>query len=965
MAELLQHDPNRTLDQPAVESPSTLDATGAYQPAADTEPRATRVATDAPAIPGYTITGEIARGGMGRVLSGRELSLDREVAIKVMLPGADAGRFVIESKITAKLPHPNIPPVYALGTLADGSPFLAMKYIRGRTLADELKARLDPKAELPRFLQIFEQIAQAVGFAHSRGIIHRDLKPANVMVGEFGEVQVMDWGLAREVRSEELGLQSEESEIRHSEMTQPGAIMGTPAYMAPEQARGESVDERADVFALGGVLTAILTGKAVFAGGSAVETIRRAALGDTGEALARLAACGADTELFAVATTCLQAERDARPADGRAVATMVADYRQGVEERLKTAERERGEAVVRDAEQRKRRRVLAWSAVAVLLVSVVGTAVSLWKAEQAETAADAATQAEAATAAQLVKTQAAEAAANARTKSLIDTYSDFVFSIQNKLEDRPGTLEIRKELLTIARTGLVQILEDARKQGTPDSTLVVSHLRMGDVELSLGNSLAAQKEYQAGHEIARLLTDADPKNTRAQRDLSISYNRLGDVTLKLGDTQDALAFYEKAMKFRQTLADTDPKNPQVQRELSVSYDNLGDVTLKLGNTQDALDFYKKGLKIRQSLADANPTDAEAQRDLSASHDKLGNLTVQLGNIQDSLDFYQKGLKIRKTLVDADPKNTQAQRDLSVSYDKLGNVTLQLGKTKDALDFYEKALKIRQTLADTDPNNTQAQRDLSVGYEKLGNVTLQLGNTQDALGFYQKGLKIDQTLADADPKNADAQTALFVSFYKLGSVEKTEHKYAKAAEWFAKGLNQIDPIKRAGRLSAQQATWPALLEQELAACRNAEKAIADIEFVFQQPAEQIPALLEIRVKAVLHRKKLADAVVTTERWATWAEKQEKGGRDGQRYNAAFAFALCAAAIEADREKLLDRSLALLRLAKSGGFFDAAKIAHIKQDSDFDGIRTHPKFAAFLNSFDKPAEHAPLPRPAPEK
>ena len=198
-------DPQLTVDRPQAPAESTLDVTGAYQPAPSTEPSSGVESTtlDLPSIPGYEIAGELARGGMGRVLSGRELALDREVAIKVLLPGANAERFITESKITAKLPHPSIPPVYALGQMADGSPYLAMKLVRGRTLAEELKARPHVLHDLPRFVQIYEQICQAVGFAHAQGIIHRDLKPANVMVGAFGEVQVMDWGIARETNTED------------------------------------------------------------------------------------------------------------------------------------------------------------------------------------------------------------------------------------------------------------------------------------------------------------------------------------------------------------------------------------------------------------------------------------------------------------------------------------------------------------------------------------------------------------------------------------------------------------------------------------------------------------------------------------------------------------------------------------------------------------------------------------------
>jgi len=167
-------------------------------------------------VPGYRVLREIARGGMGKVLAAHDLSLDREVALKVLLPGAPADRFVRESKITARLPHPGIPPVHALGKLGDGSPFLAMKLIAGQTLAGEMTT-----ADRPRLLQAFAQVCQAVAYAHSRGVIHRDLKPANVMVGAFGEVQVMDWGLAKV-----LGTQAADEAGEPLEQTQTNICTG-------------------------------------------------------------------------------------------------------------------------------------------------------------------------------------------------------------------------------------------------------------------------------------------------------------------------------------------------------------------------------------------------------------------------------------------------------------------------------------------------------------------------------------------------------------------------------------------------------------------------------------------------------------------------------------------------------------------------------------------------------------------
>jgi predicted Ser/Thr protein kinase len=145
---------------------------------------------------------EIGRGGMGVVLLGRDDALGRDVAVKVLLEKHAAKpervrRFLVEAQITGQLQHPGIVPVHDIGHLLDGRPYFTMKLIHGRTLMDLLAERTDPQQDRPRFLKAFEQICQALAYAHSRGVIHRDLKPSNVMVGAFSEVQVMDWGLAK------------------------------------------------------------------------------------------------------------------------------------------------------------------------------------------------------------------------------------------------------------------------------------------------------------------------------------------------------------------------------------------------------------------------------------------------------------------------------------------------------------------------------------------------------------------------------------------------------------------------------------------------------------------------------------------------------------------------------------------------------------------------------------------------
>jgi serine/threonine-protein kinase len=348
----------------------------------------------------YELLDEIARGGMGAVHRAVDRTLGREVAVKLLQERFPVGslaarRFVDEARIAGQLQHPGIAPVHDLGTLADGRPFLAMKLIKGRTLDELLRGRPDPAADRGRSLAAFEQACQAVAYAHSRRVIHRDLKPANVMVGAFGEVQVMDWGLAKVLgdRPESAPPHPPDSdehlatEIRsgrdtdEGSETQAGSVLGTPAFMAPEQAVGavDQVDARSDVFGLGAILAVILTGKPPYVGADAEGTRVLAARGKLDDCFARLDASGADPELVALGKRCLSPERADRPADAGAVASAVAALRAEAEERARQAELDRvraeGEKAAAEAEaraQRQRRRAQLAAAAGLLGLLVVG-----------------------------------------------------------------------------------------------------------------------------------------------------------------------------------------------------------------------------------------------------------------------------------------------------------------------------------------------------------------------------------------------------------------------------------------------------------------------------------------------------------------------------------------------------------------------------------------------------------------
>jgi serine/threonine protein kinase len=238
----------------------------------------------------YTLTRLHAEGGLGKVWLAHDTDLNREVALKEIQPHQaqhpDAWRrFIKEAQVTGQLEHPNIVPVYELARrVPDDQPFYTMRFVRGRTLRQAIadRDRSDPLA-LPKLLQAFISVCQAIGYAHSRGVLHRDLKPQNVVLGGFGEVLVLDWGLAKLVNSPEETPEVALTEEARTEATRAGSQLGTPAYMAPEQAEGrlDLIDARTDIYGLGAILFEILTGSPPHVGQDSVDVLKRIIEGET------------------------------------------------------------------------------------------------------------------------------------------------------------------------------------------------------------------------------------------------------------------------------------------------------------------------------------------------------------------------------------------------------------------------------------------------------------------------------------------------------------------------------------------------------------------------------------------------------------------------------------------------------------------------------------------------------------
>ncbi|MDP7033101.1 MAG: serine/threonine-protein kinase, partial [Planctomycetota bacterium] len=258
----------------------------------------------------------LAQGGMGQILRGVDPKLGRQVALKVILPEVRGSqrireKFLNEARITSQLEHPGIIPVHKLGQTTDGRDYFTMKLVRGTTLEQalhELRNRKDPKAVLrarPQLLRHFLKICDALALAHSRQVIHRDLKPENIMIGEFGEVLVMDWGLAKFLDETEPSPQAEPSTMNLPSVptaTLDGQVQGTPSYMSPEQVEGkiDVIDQKSDIYALGTILYEILCLERAFAGRKIIQIFARIRAGRFASPRERSPHLGIPHELEAV-----------------------------------------------------------------------------------------------------------------------------------------------------------------------------------------------------------------------------------------------------------------------------------------------------------------------------------------------------------------------------------------------------------------------------------------------------------------------------------------------------------------------------------------------------------------------------------------------------------------------------------------------------------------------------------------
>jgi eukaryotic-like serine/threonine-protein kinase len=632
----------------------------------------------------YRIDGEIARGGMGTILKGRDPDLGRDVAIKVLREDRRHSaelvrRFVEEAQIGGQLQHPGLVPIYELGTFADQRPYFSMKLVKGETLADLLAARKTPSDDLPRFLSIFASIAQTMAYAHTRGVIHRDLKPSNVMVGSFGEVQVMDWGLAKVlprggvvadakaggVVADAKGRKEPSDDTliatarsgSDTDLSHAGSVLGTPSYMAPEQARGETdlLNERADVFALGSILCETLTGSPAFTGHNSTEILRKAARGDTADALARLDGCGAESELIALARDCLALEPEDRPRDANVVSERTTAYLAGVQERVQAAERERVVAVARAIEERRRRRLQLALAASVLAFTTLGGLSTTYYLQQRGDRARQRTELAAATDRVVGRAATLRDQAEANPEDLA-RWQVALAAVQEA--EAAGHADAAPRLLAL-RSEIQAGLEAARRdRALLDRLIDIRSAAADDVDGSATEAAYANAFREAGIDLANLSPAEAGSKLKARR---------ASVVLGLAVALDDWASIRRGRR----------GNPGGAARLS-----------EVASVGDA-DIWRKELRVALDLSDKAALQALAQ---TAKYDELGPISLQLlgTGLEDAGDLKGAESVLRRA-------QQRHPRDVWVNYE-LGKVLDKLKRPDEAIRFYTAARSVRPETA---------------------------------------------------------------------------------------------------------------------------------------------------------------------------------------------------------------------------------------------------------------------------
>ncbi len=680
----------------------------------------------------YFWGGELGRGGMGSVFAGRDLRSGREVALKVLLTKdrSQEERLRKEAMLAAKLSHPAILPVYELGRDSDGALYVAMRRIVGATLETSLSGNLSDRL---RLLKNVATAADAVHHAHQRGIIHRDITPANILVTSFGDTQIIDWGLGK--RLDELEAtptaRADIVDVIAVEKTHAGAVMGTAQYMSPEQARGEPVDAKADIYALGAVLYRVVAGRPPYQEPTLFSLINAVRTRAPDAVVASEAA--APPQLIAIIDRAMARDANARY---QTAAQFADDIRAFINDDLVAAW-----SLTRTQRLGRWLRRNRLTVIAALVISaVVVTAASV-----------------AASARYKARNHAQQQQARA---------DDLLWYT---LHDVHASLDSAGKLDTL--DAIIHQVEQA-SSGEPRQPLAQAELRRAKSSLAnqRGDSALASKLCDEALQLAATTIDANADLRWIENRASCLVQR-GAIAATRNEPIAAQASFEAALQFQWQimLRSGDPLLSP-----AVALQRLGDLVVT-ERPRDALVFYQRAAAMLRLMRAQHPANRLLQRDAIAVAVAIADAYNTSNEFAQAVEAYQAALQSGTAWFATNSAN--AVRDQAIILQRLSSIHRQL-EHPEALRFARQAHAHWTQLAERDPSNLNRQEDLMISYRNLAEQ-LQTTDGLEAARGLRAAVAIGEKLVVADPARGRWQQTLFDLCYTQSEILSGQEDYVGA------------------------------------------------------------------------------------------------------------------------------------------------------------------------------------------
>jgi serine/threonine-protein kinase len=748
----------------------------------------------------YTKTRPHAQGGIGQVWLARDGVLGREVALKELRPEhADRpeawARFLAEARITGQLEHPGVVPVYELAQRpGDDRPFYAMRFVRGRTLSEASRACHESRQagragplELLALLNAFVAVCQAVAYAHARGVIHRDLKGDNVVLGDFGEAVVLDWGLAKVVGGPGRHGGEGEGETGRAvpppvslhdtgrrQETAQGQVLGTPAYMSPEQAAGrqDEVGEPSDVYGLGALLYEVLTAQAPFRGADVHEILRRVL--DEPPRPPRAVVATTPPALEAVCLKALAKNPADRYPSAAALAQDVQRYLAG--EPVAAYPEPLAARLGRWA---SRHRTLVTTAAATLLVALASLALATTLLSAANRKLLAANERE----------RGAKRAAESNYRIARDAVDRYLVKIaKDRRLSAAGQRGLRQDLLEEAGKFYTRFINERGQEPGLELELGHAYGELAVVRQEVGAVPEAIELFQKGLAIFQRLGQSNPGEVKYQKELANGYHRLAVLYLTTGNTAEAEKAFDQAAPLVRHLIEAEPGDRLLKLKWASLRSNLSVLAETRGATAEAEQTALAVVRDLTQAVEADPGAADLRLGLAHS---LNNLAVlcqsKAGKPAEAEKYHESALRHFQELFRKDPQGQEYQEGLARTCANLGILYYYRGQNPEALRATRRAAEVAQQLAEQHRDVPEYQHHLASYLTDLGTLYQETDKLAEAGQTHRRALALHQRLADAHPEMPEYRGRLAESHAQLGECYLKMSKPAEAERQLARAL----------------------------------------------------------------------------------------------------------------------------------------------------------------------------------